>query len=351
MACPSVHYGRTMLIRGMSTMMEHVIGPNSIHALPSQPEDATEAALVERVYAQMRRDFFVASPFMLHASLPPLLAGTWALVRESLFAGRVGRGDKEVVAWAISKANQCPFCIDAHHAAVRAVDAQNPELEAWATATMSAADPRLLRPPFAASAPENQAEYLAVVVAFHYLNRMVSTFLGDKMMPNPDFLDGVAGMMAQMMMGAMVDKGHHNAEGDALELLSPVDEDLAWRPDWAQPRPNIEGALAGWSSAVESAAGAYVPADLRDALSEEIERWQGGLELPEASEVTLDGPWLHAIDLARKVAFSPYAVDRNALDELRDEGLGPRALLALVAWSAQRAARRTSAWVFAACSK
>lgn len=327
-----------MLIQSMSAMMERVIGPRSIHALPARSDDAR----VEQVYAQMRRDFFVASPFMLHASVPPLLAGTWALVRESLFTGRVERGKKEVIAWAVSEANECPFCISAHHAAVKAAQAEDEALAAWARASVRADHPALKNPPHPEATPEEKAEVLATLVAFHYLNRMVSVFLGDKMMPNPDVLDGVAGAMARMMMGGMIAKGEDNAEGDSLALLADVDEALAWRPTWAAPRPSIAGALAGWSSAAEDAARTHVPAALLDTLGGAIDAWTGGPRKVESP--ALDGPWPGALELAAQTAFTPFAVQKSALAALREAGLGAEALLSVTAWAAQRAARRVASW-------
>ena len=118
-----------MLISAMSAMMERM-GPGSVHVLSTRAPRGKPRRMARRVYRQMRRDFMVASPFMLHASVPPLLAGAWAVVRETLFTGEVARGDKEIVAWAVSEANQCPFCVGAHHAAVRAARAEDEALQA-----------------------------------------------------------------------------------------------------------------------------------------------------------------------------------------------------------------------------
>ncbi len=328
-----------MLIQSMSAMMERIIGPRSIHALPARSDDDR----VERVYAQMRRDFFVASPFMLHASVPPLLAGTWALVRESLFTGRVARGKKEVIAWAISEANQCPFCIAAHHAAVKAAKEEDAELAAWARASAHADGPVVRALPYRDASPEEQAELFATVVAFHYLNRMVSVFLGDKMMPNPDFLDGVAGAMARFMMGGMIAKGRENREGDALPLLAQADPELAWTPAWAASRPTMAGALGGGASAAEEAALAHLPAPLRDALGTAIESWSGGPADPAPPEP--EAPWAAAYELAARAAFAPYTARKEALATLRADGWAPEALLTHVAWTAQRASRRVDRWL------
>jgi hypothetical protein len=83
------------------------LATSSVHVLkPGRPR-STKSPLAQSVYAQMRRDFMVAAPFVLHAEIPELLAAAWALVRETLLAGSVPRAQKELIAEAISKANEC----------------------------------------------------------------------------------------------------------------------------------------------------------------------------------------------------------------------------------------------------
>ncbi len=54
-----------MLISSMGKMMEE-LAPSSVHVLaPTRPAKAT--GLNQRVYTQMRRDFMVAGPFVLHS--------------------------------------------------------------------------------------------------------------------------------------------------------------------------------------------------------------------------------------------------------------------------------------------
>jgi AhpD family alkylhydroperoxidase len=56
----------------------------------------------------------VVEPFIVHSSSPQLLAGYWAASRETTLAGIVPRAQKESVSPAVSKVNQCPYCVDAH---------------------------------------------------------------------------------------------------------------------------------------------------------------------------------------------------------------------------------------------
>ena len=73
--------------------------------------------------------------------------------------------------------------------------------------------PGLHQPPFDS---EYKAEYLGTTVAFNYLNRVVSVFLGDSMMPTPEIMAPVTDRMATTMMAAMIVKRNVPGEGVAL---------------------------------------------------------------------------------------------------------------------------------------
>lgn len=318
-----------MLVATMSAMMEQM-STMSVHAL-APPRPGRADGLAADVYAQMRRDFFVASPFVLHGELPPLLAATWALVRETLFTGEVERGDKEILAWAISEANECPFCISAHHAAVRAYGEERVALYRWAK---EPSEPQ----PFST----HITEHYGTTISFHYLNRMVSVFLDDKMMPTPDFMSPMTDSMAQMMMGGMMKKGQANAPGDALALLPAYDEALAWRPGWATDNDTVAQALAGWSGIIEMTAREYLDAALLDGLASAIDGWDGILQRDlgvEGLRPAMEGAPEAAVDLSIRTAVAPHTVTDAHLKATLDAGFDRRQLLALVSWSAQRAAR------------
>ncbi|MFD0350047.1 carboxymuconolactone decarboxylase family protein [Kitasatospora aburaviensis] len=92
-----------------------------------------------------------------------MLAATWALLREAEIVGTAPRAEKEAVASAVSLANRCPFCTEAHallaHGAgdhrlaedARAgrtpADRRDATLLEWAAATRSPAAPRWRRRP------------------------------------------------------------------------------------------------------------------------------------------------------------------------------------------------------------
>ena len=105
-------------------------------------------------------------PFTLHSPIPKLLAGAWMAARESELAGNVRRDIKEAVAAAVSKINQCPYCVDAHSIMLRAAgkhktakaiingkinEISDPKIRSvvrWASASRSPGTEPLLSPPF-----------------------------------------------------------------------------------------------------------------------------------------------------------------------------------------------------------
>ena len=90
------------------------------YTAPVPRQEAT--GLVAATYAQIAAEFILTDgPLMSLSPAPELLAATWALMREAQIAGDVPRRDREIVATAVSVANSCRFCIDAHTALPAAI--------------------------------------------------------------------------------------------------------------------------------------------------------------------------------------------------------------------------------------
>ncbi|MBX2799021.1 MAG: carboxymuconolactone decarboxylase family protein [Myxococcales bacterium] len=332
-----------MLIRTMSRMMETIAGTTIYHVEPPHPQMAT--GLAGRVYDQMRRDFMVAAPFVLHGEFPPMLAGVWALLRETLMVGKAPRGGKETVAWTVSMSNECPFCVDAHYAAMQAAHAHAPRLQDWARAMATSRTAQQTQGPFEqAHAPE----FFGTVVAFHYLNRVVSVFLSEAMMPTPQIMSPITDRMAVTMMEAMIVK--RNTPGEAVALVPPHIDELAFRPDWAHSNRHVEGALAAWSATIESVAMLHIDPKVRRIVGTVIEHWDG--TRPPNDETWLNSfcaraPERHspAIKLALLAAIEPYKVTDERVERFLRTGANRTQVLTLVAWAAMRAACRVGSWL------
>ncbi|WP_274563787.1 carboxymuconolactone decarboxylase family protein [Streptomyces spiramyceticus] len=164
--------------------------------------------VVADVYAQLDTDFGIQAPatFTVLSSAPPVLAATWALMRESLLAGQTSRTAKELVATGVSLANECEFCINAHTMLLYAggdcalaetigrgeepADPAQARLLAWGRAIGAPSTER----PFP---PEQAAEFIGTALAFHFINRIASALLSDSSMTDEAqkarFLESAAG--------------------------------------------------------------------------------------------------------------------------------------------------------------
>ncbi|SIM69271.1 carboxymuconolactone decarboxylase family protein [Micromonospora cremea] len=157
---------------------------------PAPAKSAT--GLTAAVYRQLRDEFLGPVPtFQALSVVPELLAATWALIREALLAGDASRVERELVASAVSRANRCRFCVDAHVMLLHALsehelaeviarggtpaEPRHAELAAWAEASRS--------PKAAAWTSPYGPELTGTLLAFHFINRGVSALLDPDLLP------------------------------------------------------------------------------------------------------------------------------------------------------------------------
>src|SRR5690242_3829171 len=158
---------------------------------PAPPKTAT--GRTAEVYGQLRTEFLGPVPtFQALSAVPEIMAATWALMREALLAGNASRVERELVASAVSRANRCRFCVDAHVMLLHALgehdlaeviargetpaQPRHAELVGWAEASRSPAAATWTSP--------YGPELTGTLLAFHFINRIVSALL------NPDLLPG-----------------------------------------------------------------------------------------------------------------------------------------------------------------
>ncbi|HCT78566.1 MAG TPA: hypothetical protein DGT23_18690 [Micromonosporaceae bacterium] len=157
---------------------------------PAPAKAAT--GLTAEVFRQLRDDFLGPVPtFQALSAAPEVLAATWALMREALLAGDESRVDRELVASAVSRANRCRFCVDAHVMLLHALGEQelaevisrggtppqpkHAELADWAEASRS--------PVATAWDSPYGPEVTGTLLAFHFINRIVSALLDPDLLP------------------------------------------------------------------------------------------------------------------------------------------------------------------------
>lgn len=305
--------------------------------------------LVKEVYRQVERDFgMLAPPIALHSPSPDVLAAAWLMLRESLVAGVAARrADKEVVAAAVSAANSCPYCVEVHTMALGSLGDPDAAaaIEADTVTAVQDPDTRALVAwargegplPVDVSAPA-AAELAAVASTFHYLNRMVSVFLGPS--PLPDAVPRSARAKAKAVLGFLLKPGEAPPPGESLELLPAVPAD---GPEWAGRGEVLPDAFARASAAIEAAGERSVPARVRDLVRRELKAWDGqppGLSRAWAEPVLaeLPGGERPAGRLALLTAKAAYQVGAADIAAVRPERTDDRALVELVSWASLAAA-------------
>ncbi|MEU3730076.1 carboxymuconolactone decarboxylase family protein [Streptomyces sp. NPDC033538] len=313
------------------------------HTEPLPPKAAT--GRVAEVYAQAARDFGIPepAPFVVLSSAPALVAPAWALMRESLIAGPGGRTGKEVAAFGVSQANKCRFCVDAHtmllhatgdHAlAERLARGQEPADEGHARVLDWA---RRTRVPGAAREPypfprEEVPGYLGTVLAFHFINRIVSALVTENLLP----ADAQRLRPVRSLAGRSLSRTVRRpaAPGAALPLL----DDPGPGPAWAAGTP-VGPAYAALSSTATMGAG-LLDADDQALVRTTLHAWDGshpGL-VPDPFPDRRERPGAR---LALLAALAPYRITDADVAAWRRPEHTDHCLVHLVAYGAFAAVDR-----------
>jgi AhpD family alkylhydroperoxidase len=328
---------------------------------PVKPSSAH--GLVADVYMQIKEDFGkIAEPFLMHSPLPELLAGAWMVCRETELVGQVPREIKEAVAAAISKINQCPYCVDAHTIMLTAIgekktaqaisndqydsipDGKMRLIVEWALATNTPTSPLLRSPPFSR---QEAPEIIGTAVFYHYINRMAKVLLSDTPLPSNQFwLKNFLKQMASRMFSRAVNRTKN--VGESLRFLPKADlpNDLRW----AKPASNIATAYASFTSAIEKVGDYVLPPAVRAYIQEEVDVWHGqtselSLAWSEDEISKLDAATQAAADLALLTAIAPYEIDKNIVSTFKKYAAQDDKLVGTLAWASFTAARKISTWI------
>ncbi|AWI32824.1 carboxymuconolactone decarboxylase family protein [Streptomyces tirandamycinicus] len=323
-----------ILLRGSLRQIRHIA------AVPH----AEARGLVAEVYAMARREFgVVAPPLALHSPAPEALAASWLLLRETLLAeGCVSRAAKEAVATAVSRANDCPYCVEVHEAKLATLpgaDGHEP-LADWARRSGDGPAAGAQPLPFdAAQAPE----ILGTAVVFHYLNRMVRLFLPDSPVPDAAPAAGRGPVMRTVARAMRPDPGTAVPPGASLGLLpaAPLPAGL----DWAKATPSVADALARAVASVDAAAERWIPEPVRELLHARLAGYDGTAPGPGRgwlgeSTAGLTDRQTPAARLALLVALNPHQITAADVERFRALHPGDRELVELASWAALTAAVR-----------
>lgn len=94
-------------------------------------EESAASGEVAAIYADIRATFglpFVPAMFKAIAHHPAYLKASWERVKVVMGPGLIDRKTKEMIAVAVSAANGCDYCIQAHTAALKGMGSNDAEI-------------------------------------------------------------------------------------------------------------------------------------------------------------------------------------------------------------------------------
>ncbi|WP_433318526.1 carboxymuconolactone decarboxylase family protein [Micromonospora sp. CA-269861] len=306
---------------------------------PTTPRAATGPTAA--VYQQMREDFLGPLPtFQALSAVPEVLAATWALMREALLAGDAPRVERELVAAALSRANRCQFCVDAHVLLLQALGA--PKLAEAVARGETPPEPRhaqIVRWAQASRSPRATdwtspygVEITGTLLAFHFINRVVSALLG------PDLLPG--GLQRSPLVRSVGSRLYARAARERKEpgrSLPLLDADVTAAPAWAGDSPV---GVAYASLRIAAGRGGELLGDVARQTVEATVRWEDG-RVPVrpadwAVDLVRDVPGVDRIGtrISLLAAFAPSAISPGDVALWRLSHPADADLVRLVAYGA-----------------
>jgi hypothetical protein len=213
------------------------------------------------------------------------------------------------------------------------------EMTAWAR-TAHQLDDAAPEPPGLTAA--ERAELLGVVVAFHYVSRVVNVFLSNFLLPpglgprsRRRMKQGIGRLLRPTLRTPRV-------AGRSVGLLAAAPPPVG--VTWSAGNDDIAAAVARSSRAFELAGARSLSTGVRRLVLDRLEEWRGedtGLSTAWCEDLIADLPAHErpAGRLALLTAVSSYQVDEGVIGEFRQFDPSDAGLVDAVAWSAFAASR------------
>lgn len=347
-----------MLVEAITKQVFHHITPLAVRHL-KRPDLVPSEPLARKVLDQAAREFQVAPPITIHLSDPGLMASVWCLTREAYVVGVAGRAQREAVAAAVSRINQCPYCVTVHAGMYASTGADARQLEDparlppaikaahdWAAATLSPKSEILRQPGFPTA---DLPQIFGTAILYHYINRIVEVFLGKTPVALPGMATKQGSKLVRAILGVLAT---HLTRIDLApgQCVARKEVDLPDEFIWARPNRAVANALAQFALAAEQAGQEAVPEEVRALVLDHLAGWQG--EQAPMSRGWVE-PLVNPIDeihkpiarLALLAARAAYQVDDGVIMQVLAIMPGDRPLLHIVAWASFAATRRISQWL------
>lgn len=308
---------------------------------------------VQDVYSELKCDMGdVVEPMSLHAIVPELLEGIWDVCREvTVVAGKMSRREKEAIGAAVSESNKCTYCVDAHTVMLiglndaitaTAIEEHNPalikdrnlrSLVKWGLESRNFKSVIVKFPPFIDMAAP---EAIGTAVLFHYLNRMVTAFLGPTVLPiNIGFLKGVL-----KKMSAKHFKSALESKKEPKVFFYPSSRSWKIKFPWSELNPQVERVFSVYYELLNKRVEPVIPLIVRQFLMKNIACWDGNdqlLILDVELVASREGISKDCCTLTKVLyyqAFAPHRINNEHIKELK-EYFGPsseESILISFAW-------------------
>ncbi len=328
------------------------------HISSIKPGKAT--GLVRDVYQQLKDEMGdVVEPISMHALVPELLQHIYSILREVvIIEDTVPRKYKEAVGAAVSSSNDCPYCVDAHTIMIiglsdkkmaKAVvkkdlslleDRETIKLIRWSFNTKAFDSLIVKDPPFSA---KQAPEIIGTAVFFHYLNRMVTCFLGPTILPmNVSFLKEPMKKMAAMMFSKVL-----NTEREAGKVLNPQllgdgDRNL----QWTKTNKRVSHVFISYQRLIDGLAKDYLPQDVIEFIEDQIDVWDGrevklNTRILDREVESVSPRYRPIARILYLVAFTPYRVRDYHFAEFRSLFMdSDMAILVAFSWASFKTATK-----------
>ncbi|MDX1684238.1 MAG: carboxymuconolactone decarboxylase family protein, partial [Saprospiraceae bacterium] len=304
---------------------------------------------VRDYYDAMIKDYVLGPPFMLHAVNPPLMSASWILVRESLIVkGHVNRLTKEAIAGGVAISNQCPFCVEAHiNMSGGKTSYEDRRLFDWSKHHYDVDHEIIKNPPFG---KEEAPEILGTVLAFHYINRMVSAFVTDYPLPLPDFLAFMKPVISSFFkMTASKNLINVRAQPGEFPEKLPM-KGISAQFAWSLRSPYIGTSFTSFNYIIAQHGQHVIPDNVRQRTIEFFQNWNG-------EQYGVSNQWLIQAtegfsDVNREIAqlvllsgIQAYKISEARLFKLRNMGISDHDLVTITAWGAWQAVKKINSWI------
>lgn len=315
--------------------------------------------LVDKVYSQIARDFFLNGSLTSRSTVPNLLAAIWAAGREAILVDdQLDRTTKEAMAATLSSINDCPYCgdmlVSLVHAGERSSEAmqilnnqeaeiEDPVLRSRLNWVRAVATPGAAFPDYTPFSADELPEAIATLMAMGDINRFSHVVMDGSPVNEPLGIAAIKGW-ALRMFGNELRATHTEPliPGESLPLLaeSTLPSDMTW----AARHPRIADMLARWTGAIEAEARGVVSPAVQQRVHESLGNWQGELMPISRAWVEQEISALSKADrpiarLAILLAKAVYQIDERVIKEVLGRHNDQQRLIKVLAWSSFTASR------------